>query len=317
MVKIKSDIEGFQATRPVLTMGMFDGVHKGHLALLTSVIEKARQINGESVVLTFWPHPRIVLSQEPEKLRLLTTLEEKTRLLSEAGIDHIIILPFTKEFSSLTAQEFIQQHLVDKIGISHLVAGYNHRFGHGGISRSGLEKLAQEHHFGLDFYGPVVIDGVKPSSTTIRRHISDGDVWEASRFLGRYYSIKGRIVGGKRLGRQLGYPTANIRMDDSIKLIPHDGVYACKVHLLGKSYGGMLNIGGRPTIDGENSEKSLEVHIFNFNREVYAEEIRVEFVARTRPEIKFSNIDGLKERLRQDEEEVKAILLEKGVLQPM
>lgn len=314
MVKIKSDIEDFQATRPVLTMGMFDGVHKGHVALLTSLIQKAKQINGESVVLTFWPHPRIVLSQEPEKLRLLTTLEEKTRLLSEAGIDNIIILPFTKEFSALSAQEFIQKYLVGKIGISHLIAGYNHRFGHGGISHPELEELAEQHHFGLDFYGPVTIDGVKPSSTTIRRYISDGDVWEASGFLGRFYSIKGRIVGGKRLGRQLGYPTANIRMDESIKLIPHDGVYACKVHLLGKNYGGMLNMGGRPTIDGENSEKSMEVHIFNFQREVYAEEIRVEFIMRTRPEIKFSNIEALKERLRRDEEEVKAILREKRVI---
>lgn len=314
MVKIKSDIEGFHATRPVLTMGMFDGVHKGHFALLASVIRKAKEIDGESVVLTFWPHPRVVLGHDPDKLQLLTTLEEKTRLLSEAGINQIIILPFTKEFSGLSAQNFIKKYLVQKIGIKHLVAGYNHRFGHGGISKPELQQLAEQNQFGLDIFGPVTIDGVKPSSTAIRQYISDGDIREASRFLGRFYSLKGRIVGGKRLGRQLGYPTANIRLDDSLKLVPHDGVYACKVHLLGKSYGGMLNVGSRPTIDGESSEKSMEVHIFDFQKEVYAEEISVEFIRRTRPEIKFPSLEALKERLRKDETEVRSVLKKEGIL---
>lgn len=313
MVKIKSDIEGFHATRPVLTMGMFDGVHKGHLALLSSLVQKAKETGGESVVLTFWPHPRVVLGQDPQKLQLLTTLDEKTRLLSEAGIDHIIVLPFTLEFASLTAPEFIKEYLVGKIGIQHLLVGYNHRFGHGGITQQELYELAEKHHFEIDSFGPVTMDGVKPSSTAIRQFIGDGDVWEASRLLGRFYSLKGRITGGKRIGRQLGFPTANIQMDDPLKLIPHDGVYACKVHLLGKSYGGMLNVGGRPTIEGESGKRSLEVHIFNFHKDVYAEEITVEFIKRTRPEIKFPDLEALKARLRKDEAEVREVLQNTGV----
>ncbi|MFO8000346.1 MAG: bifunctional riboflavin kinase/FAD synthetase [Marinilabilia sp.] len=308
MVKIQSNIEGFQAVRPVLTMGMFDGLHKGHSALLTRLIDEARKIRGESVVLTFWPHPRMVLGQDPGQLRLLTTLDEKTRLISEAGVDHIIILPFNRQLAELSAEDFIQDYLVRRVGIRHLLVGYNHRFGHGGISPVRLRDLAVEHQFELTFYGPVTVEGMKPSSTTIRDLISDGDVWEASRLLGRFYGLKGRIVGGRRLGRQIGFPTANIELDDPLKLVPHDGVYACRVHLLGNTYGGMINIGERPTIEGNVGNKSLEVHIFDFQREVYSEEITVEFIKRTRPEIKFRSLEALKARLNQDAREIKEFL---------
>jgi len=314
MVKIKSNIDGFRAINPVVTMGMFDGVHKGHQALLSLLVKKAHQLDGESVVLTFWPHPRIVLEQDPGNLKLLTTLEEKTLLLSDAGVDHIIILPFTKELSFLSAEEFIQQYLLEKIGMKHLVAGYNHRFGHGGITKAQLKELSEKHCFDFDFFGPTLVEGVKPSSTIIRKLIADGDVWEASKLLGRFYSLKGRIVGGRRLGREIGYPTANIKMEDSLKLIPHDGVYACRVHLLGKYFGGMINIGGRPTVDGDSGDKSLEVHIFNFSREAYAEEITVEFIKRTRPEIKFPDIEALKEKLKNDEADVKLFLKNNGII---
>jgi riboflavin kinase/FMN adenylyltransferase len=314
MVKIKSNIDEFRAINPVVTMGMFDGVHKGHQALLSLLIKKAHELKGEAVVLTFWPHPRIVLEQDPGNLKLLTTLEEKTLLLSDAGVDHIIILPFTKELSFLSAEEFIQQYLLEKIGMKHLVAGYNHRFGHGGITKAQLKELSEKHCFGFDFFGPTLVEGVKPSSTIIRKLIADGDVWEASKLLGRFYSLKGRIVGGRRLGREIGYPTANIKMEDPLKLIPHDGVYACRVHLLGKYFGGMINIGGRPTVDGDSGTKSLEVHIFNFSREAYAEEITVEFIKRTRPEIKFPDIEALKEKLKKDEADVKLFLKNNGII---
>jgi len=314
MVKIKSSIDEFQGINPVVTMGMFDGVHKGHKALLSLLVKKARELEGESVVLTFWPHPRIVLEQDPGNLRLLTTLEEKTFILSDAGVDHIVILPFTKELSCLSAEEFIKQYLLEKIGMKHIVAGYNHRFGHGGITKTQLKELSERHHFSFDFFGPTLVEGVKPSSTTIRKLIADGDVWEASKLLGRFYSLKGRIVGGRRLGREIGYPTANIRIEDPLKLIPHDGVYACRVHLLGKYFGGMINIGGRPTVDGDSGPKSLEVHIFNFSREAYAEEITVEFIKRTRPEIRFPNLEALKEKLKKDEADVKMILKNSGIL---
>jgi riboflavin kinase/FMN adenylyltransferase len=155
---------------------------------------------------------------------------------------------------------------------------------------------------------------MKPSSTAIRNFISDGDVWEASKLLGRYYGLQGRIVSGRRLGREIGFPTANIELDDPLKLIPHDGVYACRVHLLGESFGGMINVGGRPTIEGSAGHRSLEVHIFNFNKDVYSEEITVEFIKRTRPEIKFPNLDALKERLSIDEQEVKGILSREAII---
>ncbi|PWE00971.1 bifunctional riboflavin kinase/FAD synthetase [Marinilabilia rubra] len=313
-MKIKSSIEGLKASRPVLTMGMFDGVHKGHVSLLSQLVEKAKEVNGESVVLTFWPHPRLVLRQDSGQLRFLTTLEEKTKLISEIGVDQLVILPFTREFAGLSASRFIREYLIDKIRVNHLLVGYNHRFGHDGISRDKLNELAQNYGFGLDFFGPVNVLGMNPSSTAIRNYISDGDVWEASRLLGRFYGLQGRIVSGRRLGREIGFPTANIEMDDPLKLVPHDGVYACKVHLLGKTFGGMINIGGRPTIEGETGHRSLEVHIFYFNKEVYSEEITVEFIKRTRPEIKFPSLEALKERLSLDEREVKDILKKEGVI---
>lgn len=314
MVKIQSNIDEFNAVNPVLTMGMFDGIHMGHKALLSQLIKQAKNLKGESVVLTFWPHPRIILGQDRQTLRLLTTLEEKTFLLSDAGVDHIVILPFTKELSKLSAEEFISQYLLKKIGMKHLIVGFNHRFGHGGITKMQLKQLSGKLHFGFDFFGPVIVHGVKPSSTTIRKMISDGDVWETSKLLGRFYSLKGRIIGGRKLGRKIGYPTANIQMEDPLKLIPHDGVYACRVNLLGKHYGGMINIGGRPTVDGDAGPKSLEVHIFNFSGEVYAEEITVEFINRTRPEIRFPDLETLKERLKKDETETKTILKNTGIL---
>ncbi|MGQ1890184.1 bifunctional riboflavin kinase/FAD synthetase [Thermophagus sp. OGC60D27] len=312
MIKINSNLKHFNAHHPVVAMGMFDGVHQGHLALLELLKQKARQMDGESVVLTFWPHPRIVLAQDSGELKLLTTLEEKTRFLAEAGIDHIVVLPFTKELAALTAEAFISQYLLDKIRMKHLIVGYNHRFGHDGIDKNQLQPLSEQYHFTYDIFGPTMVEGVKPSSTVIRKMITDGDVGEASILLGRHYSLKGRIVGGRKLGRKIGYPTANVEIDDPLKLVPHDGVYACRVHLLGRDYGGMINIGERPTIDGSSGQRSLEVHIFDFNSNVYSEEIIVEFIKRTRPEIKFPNLNSLKERLKKDEIEVRNILKETG-----
>ncbi len=314
MVKIHSYIEDLSVKRPVVTIGMFDGVHKGHHALLSQLVELAKEAGGESVVITFWPHPRVVLGKDEKQLRFLTTLEEKTRLISEAGVDHIIILPFSKDFSALTAEAFIRDFLVRKMQVFHLLVGYNHRFGHGGITFEGLQNIAHKYSFNLSRFGPLKIEGMKPSSTTIRQFISDGDVYEASRLLGRYYGLKGRIVGGKRLGRKIGYPTANIVPDDPGKLIPHDGVYACMVHLLGRTYGGMINVGKRPTVDGDFSAKTLEVHIFDFSREVYSEQIVVEFIERTRPEIKFPDVEALRSRLQEDEVQARNILHRNGLL---
>ncbi len=289
-------------------MGMFDGVHRGHLALLKGLKALAGECNGESVVLTFWPHPRLVLGHDADKLQILTTLEEKTRRISEAGIDHIVIVPFTKELSALSAEDFLREYLIGKMGLFHLVVGFNHRFGHKGTSYDELEQLSVKYGFKLTQYQRILVDGVKPSSTAIRNLISAGDVWEASRLLGHLYSIKGRVIGGKKLGRKMGYPTANIQIVNPVKLIPRDGVYACRVRLLGRWFGGMLNIGHRPTVEAVGSSRSLEVHILDFNRDVYSEVILVEFITRTREETQFPDFEALKQQLKRDEVEIREVL---------
>ncbi len=307
-MKVHSNIEHFRAVNPVVTMGMFDGVHLGHSALLSGVRELAVNCNGESVVLTFWPHPRVVLGQDVDKLQFLTTLEEKTRLISEAGIHHMVILPFSKALSGLTAEDFIREYLVKKMGIAHLVVGFNHRFGHEGTSVGELKQFSEKYNFKLTQYRRVLIEGIKPSSTVIRNELIAGNVWNASRLLGHFYSLNGRVIGGRQLGRTMGFPTANIEIDDPIKLIPRGGVYACRVHLLGEWFGGMINIGYRPTVDSGSVNRSLEVHIFDFNKDVYSEEIVVEFIARTRAEKRFANLEALRQQLKVDEEEVRAVL---------
>ncbi len=293
-------------------MGMFDGVHRGHSALLKGLKALADACKGESVVLTFWPHPRLVLGHDAETLQILTTLEEKTHRISEAGIDHIVIVPFTKALSALSAEDFLREYLIRKLGLFHLVVGFNHRFGHKGTSFDELERLSVKYGFKLTQYKRVLVDGLKPSSTVIRNLISAGDVWEASRLLGHFYSLKGRITGGRQLGRKMGYPTANIRIEDPIKLIPRDGVYACRVRLLGRWFGGMINIGYRPTVETAGSNHSLEVHILDFNRDVYSEEILVEFIARTRDETQFPDIEALKQQLKRDEVEIREVLRKTG-----
>jgi riboflavin kinase/FMN adenylyltransferase len=313
-MKVHSNIDNFRAVNPVVTMGMFDGVHLGHSALLAGLNELAEKSNGESVVLTFWPHPRVVLAQDVDKLQFLTTLEEKTRLISEAGIHHMVILPFTKELAGLSAEDFLREYLVKKMGLNHLLVGFNHRFGHRGTTFKELGQFSQKLGFKLTRFHQVLIDQAKPSSTAIRNLLKTGDVWTASRLLGHFYSLNGRVIGGKRLGRTMGFPTANIEVDDPIKLIPLGGVYACRVNLLGEWFGGMINIGYRPTVDSGRANKSLEVHIFDFNREVYSEKIMVEFIARTRGETRFPDLEALRQRLKRDEMEVRAVLSDPNLM---
>jgi riboflavin kinase/FMN adenylyltransferase len=295
-------------------MGMFDGVHRGHSALLAGLGELANNSKGESVVLTFWPHPRVVLDEDVDKLQFLTTLEEKTRLISEAGIHHMVILPFTKALAGLSAEAFLREYLVKKMCLSHLVVGFNHRFGHQGTTYGELEQFSQKYGFKLTQFQRVLIDGATPSSTAIRKLLAAGNVCEASGLLGHFYSLNGRVIGGKQLGRTMGFPTANIEVDDPIKLVPLGGVYACRVHLLGEWFGGMINIGYRPTVDSGRANKSLEVHIFDFNREVYSEKIMVEFIARTRGETRFPDLEALRQRLKRDEMEVRAVLSDPNLM---
>ncbi len=308
-MKVHSDLSTFKATRPVVTIGMFDGVHSGHRQLLAQLVEKAKSVQGEAVVITFWPHPRMVLNQDKDELRFLTSPEERTILFSRLGIDHLLLIPFTKELSNLTSEEFINEFLVQKIGIHHLLMGFNHRFGKDRESRfEKYTELAQKYGFDISKVEAVKTAGLKTSSTDIRKHLLDGNIKKANKILGYPYLLSGRVMGGQKLGRRIGYPTANIEVNESFKLIPPDGVYACHVHVEGKRFGGMLNIGYRPTVNHNVDHRSLEVHIFDFNRDIYSEEIQVEFIQRVRNEMKFANVEALIEQLKLDEQTIRSIV---------
>ncbi|MCT4589202.1 MAG: bifunctional riboflavin kinase/FAD synthetase [Carboxylicivirga sp.] len=309
-MKVHTDLQKFEAIRPVITIGMFDGVHSGHRVLLKRLTDKAKEAGGESVVITFWPHPRMVLKQDEDKLRFLTSPEERTKLFGQLGIDHLVLIPFSLELSNLTAQEFIKQILIDKLKIHHLMVGYNHRFGKGRQhSFEEYQSFAKEYNFTISLVEAVLTDGMQTSSTDIRNYLLNGNMKAANRILGYQYMVSGRVVGGQQLGRRIGYPTANIEVEEPHKLIPPDGVYAVKIRVEGKLYGGMLNIGYRPTVNHNVDHRSLEVHIFDFKRDIYSEEVEIEFIQRVRDEQKFSNVEELKAQLKKDEESIRAIVL--------
>ncbi len=308
-MKVHSDISSFSAKKPVVTIGMFDGVHTGHRELLGQLVQKAKEVDGESVVITFWPHPRMVLNQDDGSLRFLTSPEERTILFSQLGIDHLLLIPFTKELANLTAEEFIQLFLVEKINTHHLLVGYNHRFGKDrSQSFEDYQALAQKYGFELSQFDVVLTDGLQTSSSHIRKHLQSGAIDKANRILGYEYTVNGRVVGGKQLGRTMGYPTANVEVEEPYKLIPPDGVYAVRVRVEGKLFHGMLNIGIRPTVNHNVDHRSLEVHIFDFNRDIYSEEVSLIFIQRVRNEQKFDGINALKAQLKKDEMEIRNIL---------
>ncbi len=298
---IHNDISSFAIPRPVLTVGIFDGVHLGHRYFLEKLKERARQLDGESVVLTLWPHPRMVLNQEGNHFKLLNTLEEKKILLEQADLDHMIIMPFTTELSRISSCDFIREILVDKYRISHLVVGYNHRFGR---DREGdFEKLkdcARQYAFGIEQMEAFQTAADRISSTGIRDLLLRGEIQRANSMLGWDYGFSGNVVGGSRLGRSIGFPTANITMDEDYKLMPADGVYAVKAELNGSWYRGMMNMGSRPTVNDDPGIKTIEVHLFDFDRNIYSERIRISYVARIRDEQKFQGIDALKMQLGED-----------------
>ena len=284
----------------IVTIGIFDGVHTGHVALLNRTIELSKLFQKESVVLTFSPHPRVALNQEPEKLKILTSQNEKIKLLTRLNIDNILILPFTHEIADLTAEKFIEYILVNKLNISHLVVGYNHRFGNGGITFNELEKLSQKFNFQLEKFPAVDINKQIPSSSQIRDLLIKGDIKSANKLLGYNYIIEGKVVEGKKIGRTISFPTANILVSEQLKLIPPNGVYACYVNVRGNIYKGMTNIGHLPTINKNNPYRSIEVHILDFNKNIYNEDIEIHLVEKIRDEIKFPNIEELKKQIIKD-----------------
>jgi len=299
-MKVYTQIEDFRNIKnPVVTTGTFDGVHLGHQKIISRLIDVAKEEQGETVLLTFYPHPRMVLFPDDNELKLLNTQQEKIRLLENYGIDHLIIYPFTKEFSRLTSVEFVRNILVNSLQTKRLVIGYNHHFGR---NREGsfehLKEFGPVYGFDVEEIPAKDIDHIEISSTKIRQALQAGEVSVAATYLGHTYSVNGKVVQGKQLGRTIGYPTANILMEDKYKLIPADGVYAVKVEHNDGMYNGMLNIGNNPTIEGKG--RSLEVNIFDFDQNIYGEEATIYFIERLRDEVKFNGLDQLKVALAQD-----------------
>ena len=301
-MRIYYNLDDFLVLRnAIVTSGTFDGVHIGHQKILSRLREVAQKNNGETVVITFWPHPRLVLYPNDTDLKLLNTFEEKAELLKEQHIDHLIRIPFTKEFSQLSSEEFITSILVEKIGTKKLVIGYDHHFGK---NREGsfdqLKINGPAYGFDVEEIPQQDIDHVAVSSSKIRKALEAGDIDTATHFLGRPYTLSGRIVKGDKLGRVLGFPTANIDLDSHDKLIPAEGIYAVKVLHENSDYGGMLYIGTRPTVDG--SKRTIEVNIFNFEREIYGETLKVSFIKLLRMDSKFHDLESLKDQLHKDKQ---------------
>lgn len=284
-----------------LTMGFFDGVHLGHRELIQTVAHDAEIMGLESAVLTFWPHPRLVLHKDPEKLRFLNTLNEKAKIIAKFGIDYFIVQEFAKEFFNLDANDFINL-LVNDYKVKHFVVGADHRFGKGGTGDSNLlNKLSVEMGFTVKVVPSQKVDGVDVSSTKIREALLSGNLKLANQMLGYPYLITGAVQSGNQLGRKIGFPTANIRPNDPLKLIPKEGVYAVIVNANDTIYKGMLNIGFRPTID-TNNKQSIEVNIFDFENDLYNSGIEVALVSRLRDEKRFPSIEHLKEQLVIDKQ---------------
>jgi riboflavin kinase / FMN adenylyltransferase len=308
-VRIYTDLNNFRAKRPVVTIGTFDGVHLGHHLVLDRLKEIARNADGETVVFTFYPHPRIILSPEEHNLRLLTTLDEKIALFRQAGIHHLIVYPFTQAFAALSYAQFVRNILVEGLKTWYLVVGYDHKFGknrEGGYEY--LQECAEKHRFNIEKLDVLLMDQVNISSTRIRNALETGDIGKANEYLGYPYTLHGKVVEGKKLGRTIGFPTANIESSDEYKLIPGYGVYAVEVGIAGKIYQGMLNIGTRPTFNQNADQRSIEVNIFNFGEELYGSEIILYFIEKIRDEKKFEGKETLVEQLKSDREAALSIL---------
>jgi len=291
---------------PVLTIGTFDGVHLGHQKIIQQLNEEAKKIGGESVLFTFYPHPRMVLYPDDHGLKLIQTQVEKVDKLRRMGLQNIIIHPFTKEFSRLTAIEFVRDYLVHRLNVKKLVIGYDHQFGK---NREGslqfLLDVCDTYGFEVIEIAAQEIDEVNISSTKIRRAIQDGEMAKAQMYLGESYELYGKVVQGEALGRQLGFPTANLDVESELKLIPKTGVYAVNVLLPeGIIYEGMMNIGERPTVTS-TSNISIEVNLFDFEGDLYNQQITVQLLSRFRDEIRFDSIDELKKQLNKDEMDIR------------
>lgn len=296
----------------VVTIGTFDGVHIGHQKIISRLQEVAHKIGGETVILTFFPHPRMILHPDDLNIKLISTMNEKAEKLAELGINHLIITPFTRDFSNLTPQEYIKDILLNKVGTSQIIIGYDHRFGKdrmGGLKE--LQTFSKDFGFGVEEIPEQDINDVAVSSTKIRNAILCGDVKTAKDFLGYSFQLSGKVIRGDQLGRELGFPTANLFIEESYKLIPADGIYAVNIefgdeNIKHKTSKGMAYIGHRPTINGMH--RNIEANIFDFNEDIYGQTIRITFIAFLRGDEKYNSLEELKTQLAIDEKNARAVL---------
>ncbi len=291
--------------KTVVTMGTFDGLHCGHRLIINQLLQKAKSVRKPSMVITFEPHPRLVLQNNIQNLKLLTEKDEKISLLAEMGVDYLLILPFTYEFSQQTSIEFIENYLIVGLGISSMVIGYDHRFGRADEQPSDVATLLQERGIDVERIRQHDIEDVAVSSTKIRKALADGEIQIANKLLGYAYSMSGAVIHGYKIGRKLTFPTANILLRNNLKLIPSDGVYAVEVKYRMKWYKGMMNIGHRPTFGMD--QKALEVHILNFDEIIYGEFLTIRFIEKIRNEIVFNGPEELRIQLQKDKEIVEQI----------
>ncbi|MDZ7693398.1 MAG: bifunctional riboflavin kinase/FAD synthetase [Balneolaceae bacterium] len=295
------DVE--RESNSVVTVGTFDGVHKGHRVLMETVLRKAEERKARSVIVTFDPHPRDIISPGEKGIKLLTTLRERCEILKDLGIDKMVVIPFDRDFSLLSSEEFVKDIIHKKIGVGEFVIGYDHHFGR---NREGtietIERLGNELGFDSYVVSKQEVGDKTVSSTAIRKALSeDGNTELATDLLGRYYMLNGTVIHGDKRGKKIGYPTANLKPEHPNKIIPKDGVYAVKVRVDNEWYKGMMNIGTRPTFE-DKEKRALEVHIFDFDQEIYGKAVQVRFVERIRDEKKFDGIKELKAQLEADKE---------------
>jgi riboflavin kinase/FMN adenylyltransferase len=298
-LKTFNSIFDFQSSKKsVLTLGTFDGIHIGHQKILKKLLLEAKSQDYESVLLTFFPHPRMVLNKDV-KILLLNTIKEKTKLTEEIGIDNLIIHPFDTTFSELSAEDFVKKILIDQLNLGKIIIGYDHKFGKNrSADINDLIKLGRKYDFEVEQISAKEIDDISISSTKIRKALLNGDIQLANMYLGYNYSISGNVIEGKKIGRTLNFPTANIDIDEDYKLIPKNGVYIVSSLIDNKTVFGMMNIGNNPTVEGLS--ENIEVHFFDFNQDLYNSEICIELISRIRDEQKFESLEDLKNQLEND-----------------
>ena len=293
--------------RAVLTTGTFDGVHRGHQAILQYLVERAEAVEGRATVVTFDPHPRAVLGGSP--VPLLTTLDERADLMEALGLDRVVVLPFTRDLSILEPEAYVEDVLLGVIGLQEIVIGYDHRFGRNRAGdRALLERMGAQHGFTVDVIPEQIVTGITVSSTQIRRTLlEEGDARTATDLLGRPYSFAGTVVKGDQRGRQIGFPTANVDPEERRKLIPRPGVYAVRAEAPSGCFDGMMNVGRRPTFEQDGALKA-EVHLFGFEGDLYGLRLRVHVLERLRDERRFDGVDDLVAQLREDQAQAERVL---------